>query len=96
MEKNLVAAAAGLEGGAGAAAPAGAVADGGAGAAGAALGGGAGAVAAVAGASAAAGGGASRTAAEREAIYKEIDTLYEAHEYVEPCEVNLYLLSQIW
>ena len=45
---------------------------------------------------AAAGGGAARTAAETEAIYKEIDALYEANEYVEPCEVNLCLPSQIW
>jgi hypothetical protein len=41
------------------------------------------------------GGGATRTAVEREAIYKEIDALYEAHEYVEPCEVNLCLCSHI-
>jgi hypothetical protein len=39
---------------------------------------------------------AARTAAEREAMYKEIDALYEVHEYVEPCEVNLGLPSQIW
>ncbi|KAK1653782.1 hypothetical protein QYE76_071587 [Lolium multiflorum] len=88
MDMNLAAAAAGLEGGegagavaaagpaagavAGAAAPAGAVADGGAGPAGADLGGGADAVA----------------AAEREAMLKEIDTLYEVSQYVEPCEYN--------
>ncbi|KAK1668476.1 hypothetical protein QYE76_056635 [Lolium multiflorum] len=84
MDMNLAAAAAGLDGGegavaaagaaagAGAAAPAGAVVDGGAGPAGADLGGGADAVA----------------AAEREAAYKEIDALYEASQYVEPCEYN--------
>jgi hypothetical protein len=44
---------------------------------------------------AAAGGGATRTVAEREAIYKEIDALYEAHEYFKPCEVNPDLPSQI-
>ncbi|KAK1613924.1 hypothetical protein QYE76_019441 [Lolium multiflorum] len=95
MDKNLATAAAVLEGGAGAgaAAPAGAVADGGEVAAGAALGGGAGVAVAAAGAGAvtngaAAGGGAARTAAEKEAIYKEIDALYEANEYVESCEYN--------
>jgi hypothetical protein len=82
MDKNMAATAARLEGGAGADVPAG---DGGAGAAGAALGGGADVVTA-----------AARTAAEREAMYKEIDALYEAREYVEPCEVNLSLPSQIW
>jgi hypothetical protein len=61
------------------------VADGGAGAAGADLGGGADAVAA-----------AARAAAEREAAYKEIDALYEASQYVQPCEVKLCLPSQIW
>jgi hypothetical protein len=86
VDNNLAADAAALEGGegAGAAAPAGAVADGGAGAACAALSGSADAVAASA-----------RTTAEREAMYKEIDALYEAHEYVEPCEVNLCLCSHI-
>ncbi|KAM0911405.1 hypothetical protein ACQ4PT_013485 [Festuca glaucescens] len=102
MDNNMAASAAGLEGGAGAAAAslvggAGAVADDGAGAAGAALVGGAGAVAAGAGAGAGAGavaagagagGGATRTAAEMEAIYKEIDAMYEPQEYVEPCEYN--------
>jgi hypothetical protein len=98
MDKNLAAAAAVLEGGAGEAAPSGAVMDGGEGAIGAALGGGAGAVAAGAGAGAVAdgavaGGGAARTATETEAIYKEINDLYEANHYVEPCEVNLCLPS---
>nr|XP_051189929.1 uncharacterized protein LOC127303213 [Lolium perenne] len=96
MDMNFAAAAAGLEGGegaaaaagaaagevagagAGAAAPAGAVADSGAGAAGADLGGVADAVAAA----------AARAAAEREAAYKEIDAMYEASQYVQPCEYN--------
>jgi hypothetical protein len=63
------------------------VADSGAGAAGADLGGIADAVAAAA---------AARAAAERDAAYKEIDSMYEAIQYVQPCEVKLCLPSQIW
>jgi hypothetical protein len=39
---------------------------------------------------------AARAAADREAAYKEIDAMYEASQYVQPCEVNLCLPSQIW